>query len=145
MQIYKYVGLFIYTVAIQFWNTMFQISKQYYTCWHLNCSFLYAVQVRTCKMGPGSDPDAVVDPRLRVHGIQRLRIIDLSIAPINPTCHTNPLAMAIGEKGSDLIKEDWGVSWSNETRSKLGLRSVDLQVWATICNFYVHQDAPYIT
>lgn len=61
-------------------------------------------------MGPGSDPDAVVDPRLRVHGIQGLRIIDLSIAPIIPTCHTNSLAMVIGEKGSDLIKEDWGVS-----------------------------------
>jgi choline dehydrogenase len=61
-------------------------------------------------MGPGSDPDAVVDPRLRVHGIQGLRIIDLSIAPIIPTCHTNSLAMAIGEKGSDLVKEDWDVS-----------------------------------
>jgi choline dehydrogenase len=60
-------------------------------------------------MGPISDPDAVVDPRLRVHGIQGVRIIDLSIAPIIPTSHTNSLATAIGEKGSDLIKEDWGV------------------------------------
>lgn len=61
-------------------------------------------------MGPDSDPDAVVDPRLRVHGIQGLRVIDLSIAPLIPTSHTNSLVMAIGEKGSDLIKEDWSVS-----------------------------------
>ncbi|XP_067015675.2 glucose dehydrogenase [FAD, quinone]-like [Anabrus simplex] len=65
-------------------------------------------QVGTCKMGPSTDPDAVVDPQLRVYGIQGLRVIDASIMPLVPTCHINAPTFMVGEKGSDMIKKSWG-------------------------------------
>lgn len=58
-------------------------------------------------MGPTEDPEAVVDPRLRVYGIQGLRVIDASIMPNIVSGNTNAPVIMIGEKGSDLIKEDW--------------------------------------
>ncbi|MDF1749703.1 MAG: GMC family oxidoreductase N-terminal domain-containing protein [Alphaproteobacteria bacterium] len=59
----------------------------------------------TCRMGP--DPAAaVVDARLRVHGLQGLRVIDLSIYPTIVSGNTNASAMMIGAKGAAMILED---------------------------------------
>ena len=59
----------------------------------------------TCKMGPSSDPLAVVDQYGRVHGLQALRVIDASIMPDCVRANTNVTTMMIGERISDFIRE----------------------------------------
>jgi choline dehydrogenase len=62
------------------------------TSWHM---------VGTCKMGV--DDMAVVDPQLRVRGLEGLRVIDSSICPTIPSSNTNIPSIAIGEKGADMV------------------------------------------
>jgi choline dehydrogenase len=60
----------------------------------------------TCKMGPSEDKTAVVDQRLRVRGIDGLWVADCSIMPKLISGNTNIPAIMIGEKASDMIRED---------------------------------------
>ncbi|XP_054283447.1 glucose dehydrogenase [FAD, quinone]-like [Macrosteles quadrilineatus] len=61
----------------------------------------------TCKMGPASSSDSVVDPYLRVKGVNNLRVIDASIMPNIVRGNINAPVIMIAEKGSDLIKQTW--------------------------------------
>lgn len=62
--------------------------------------------VGTLRMGPGSDPMSVVDARLRVRGVDNLRVIDCSIMPAIVSGNTNAPAMAIGSKAASLLAAD---------------------------------------
>ena len=55
----------------------------------------------SCRMG--RDEMAVVDHRLRVHGVGRLRVIDASVMPVVTSGNTNAPTIMIGEKGADLV------------------------------------------
>ena len=59
----------------------------------------------TCKMGPVSDPMAVVDQYCRVHGLKGLRVVDASIMPDVIRANTNATTIMIGERAADLMKE----------------------------------------
>ena len=59
----------------------------------------------TCKMGPSSDPLAVVDQYGRVHGVDRLRIVDASIMPDTVRANLNLTVIAMAERAADLVKE----------------------------------------
>jgi choline dehydrogenase len=67
------------------------------TAWHT---------VGTCRMG--SPSDSVVDARLRVHGVSRLRVADASVMPTIPSSNTNAPSIMVGEKAADMILEDSG-------------------------------------
>lgn len=82
-------------------------SDEYWRCNLRHLSFTYFHAVGTAKMGPKNDSTAVVDARLRVHGVQGLRVIDVSVMPMINSATTVLPAMMIGEKGADLIKQDW--------------------------------------
>jgi choline dehydrogenase len=80
--------------------------------------------VGTCKMGPASDPMAVVDARLRVHGIRGLRVADASVMPNIVGGNTNAPSTMIGERAAAFILEDarGGVAGAERSSEADGVR-----------------------
>ena len=57
----------------------------------------------TARMGPASDPGAVVDPRLRVRGVSDLRVVDTSVLPRVPSRGPSATAVMVGERAAELM------------------------------------------
>jgi choline dehydrogenase len=87
-------------------------TDDYWVCAAIQTTHSNYHPVGTCKMGPPSDPDAVVDPNLRVYGVKHLRVIDSSIMPDITSGNTNAPSIMIGEKGADIIKKSHGIKLS---------------------------------
>src|SRR5207253_7634921 len=82
--------------AVQSDDELLDYARQYgSTVFHATC---------TCKMGP--DAVAVVDNRLRVHGVWGLRVIDASVMPTVTSTNTNAPTIMIAEKGAAMILDE---------------------------------------
>lgn len=82
-------------------------SNEELMTWIRNKALSIYHPVGTCAMGPQTARHSVVDARLRVHGIERLRVVDASIMPIIVSGNTNAPSVMIGEHASAMIKNDW--------------------------------------
>ncbi|KAF5272042.1 hypothetical protein FQR65_LT05023 [Abscondita terminalis] len=82
-------------------------SDDYWDCAVRHVTNTVHHQTTTCKMGPSHDPEAVVDDKLRVHGIKNLRVVDTSVIPIPLSGHTNAPTIMLAEKASDIILQDY--------------------------------------
>lgn len=78
-------------------------TDKYWHCYVRNAVTSFLHLVGTCSMGA----NGVVDEKLRVHGVKSLRVIDASVMPLIPSANTNVPTMMIGERASDLIKQDY--------------------------------------
>lgn len=82
-------------------------TEEYWKCYISYFSSTGYHPTSSVKMGPLEDNKTCVDPRLKVKGVNNLRVIDASIMPYVTSGNTNAPTIMIAEKGADLIKEDW--------------------------------------
>ncbi|CAL8074899.1 unnamed protein product [Orchesella dallaii] len=85
-------------------------SDAYWECYLRHYTLSVYHQAGTCKMGRADDPEAVVDASLSVRGTERLRVIDASIMPQIVSSNIQAACTVIGERGSQIIKEYWGIA-----------------------------------
>jgi len=109
---FRQFGAKFYDKPLEFCKKFVAYSDEYWDCAARYFTYPLYHDTSTCRMGPSTDPTAVVDPRLRVYGVTGLRVMDASIMPFVPSGNTNAACIMIGEKGADLLKEDWGLLYS---------------------------------
>ncbi|KAF2904942.1 hypothetical protein ILUMI_01238, partial [Ignelater luminosus] len=105
-------------------------TDDYWACVAMSYTATIFHPVGTCKMGPKDDHSAVVDHKLRVHGIHHLRVVDASIMPKIPRGNTNAPTIMIAEKTSDDIKKHWlgKQGYSIEDRSPYEVHESDFDI-----------------
>ncbi|CAG2104764.1 unnamed protein product, partial [Medioppia subpectinata] len=87
-------------------NTTF-FTDPYLQCMARSLTVSTGDYVGTCRMGSDEDRNKVVDSRLKVMGVNNLRVIDASVIPVIPTANTNAVTVMIAERGSHFIKFDY--------------------------------------
>ncbi|XP_026497785.2 glucose dehydrogenase [FAD, quinone]-like [Vanessa tameamea] len=104
---FKHSGASFVKIPVQSCTDYIWGTYDYFACLLIEYTGTIYHPVGTCKMGPEWDTDAVVDPKLRVYGIKKLRVIDSSIMPVIIRGNTNAPTIMIAEKASDIIKREW--------------------------------------
>ena len=112
-KVFKDAGISLDTTSLPGCNHLQVGTDDYCSCLARNYTQTLHHFSGTCKMGPDSDPGAVVDPQLRVRGVRGLRVVDASIIPILGNSNTNVPVIMIAEKASDMIKKDWGQDYGH--------------------------------
>ncbi len=79
-------------------------SDEYWRCFIRHMASTVGHPTSTCKMGASDDQSVVVDPQLRVRGLEGLRVVDASVMPMITSGNTNAPTIMIAEKAADLIK-----------------------------------------
>lgn len=105
----KRIGATLYSVSIPDCAALDFGTDLYWECHIRHMSRNVCHAAATNKMGPAGDPEAVVDPELRVYGVRRLRVADTSIAPTQVAGHTQAVSYVVGEKMALLLKHVWDV------------------------------------
>lgn len=103
----KRLGVRIHDIPLPNCAHIHFASDDYWRCSIRTMSSTLHHQIATCKMGPKEDKTTVVSPELKVHGINKLRVVDTSIIPESITAHTNAASFMIGEKAADMIRRQW--------------------------------------
>ncbi|XP_068085632.1 glucose dehydrogenase [FAD, quinone]-like [Anabrus simplex] len=103
----QYIGAAFYDKPLPLCEAYEFDSDDYWRCALLNFSIYIFHQCGTCKMGPESDETAVVSSRLKVHGVENLRVVDASVFPQIISGHLQVPTYMIAEKAADFIKEDY--------------------------------------
>lgn len=85
-------------------------SDEYWECYLRHYTLSTYHQCGTCRMGKFDDEEAVVDSSLLVRGTERLRVIDASIMPQIVSSNIQAACTVVGERGSQIIKEYWGIA-----------------------------------
>lgn len=85
------------------------LSKDYWYCALRQMSVDIYHPISTCPMGPKPEKGDIVDANLTVHGFSNLRVIDASVIPFPLSGHPNAAVTMVAEKGSDIIKRNYGV------------------------------------
>ncbi|XP_038217894.1 glucose dehydrogenase [FAD, quinone]-like [Zerene cesonia] len=81
-------------------------TYEYFVCILTHYTMTICHPVGTCKMGPADDEDAVVDPRFKVYGVDKMRVVDSSTMPKIVRGNLNAPTIMMAEKASEMIKED---------------------------------------
>ncbi|CAL8122606.1 unnamed protein product [Orchesella dallaii] len=104
---YRFLGARYPPVPLTVCQDLHFRSEEYWECYVKQMLVGGNHPVGTCKMGIPADPETVVDSKLRVVGIDGLRVVDASIMPVITNANIQAAIFAIAEKGADEILKDW--------------------------------------
>ncbi|XP_049785547.1 glucose dehydrogenase [FAD, quinone]-like [Schistocerca cancellata] len=120
----KNIGTEVKILTLEACSEYEKTSKEYWECGVRHVGYTIYHPVGTCKMGVSNDSTAVVDPTLKVLGVEGLRVVDASVIPSTISGNIHAAVTMVAEKAADYVKSDWsgqqGSSTASPPRSRQG-------------------------